>query len=524
MHSANRSPSWYGGRVQAEGRSDRRDVRLSLISHTNVGKTTLARTLLRRDIGEVRDAAHVTEVAESHTLIETAQGDALVLWDTPGFGDSARLLRRLEQSGNPLGWFLTQVWDRYTDRPFWSSQQAMRNVRDHADVVLYLANAAEDPAGAGYVDPEMRILGWIGKPVLVLLNQLGPPRPAELEAADVDAWSRHLTAQTVVRDVLAFDAFARCWVQEDALLERVGAVLEGARAESFHRLAAAWQDRNRAVFEKSIAVLSHQLAVTALDREPAPPRGAAAATRALLGQLTGGERRDPALDRAMTVLAKRADTCVRESTDELIQLHGLAGNARAEILKRMGGEFDVQAAAEPAGAGVLGAIVSGALGGLAADLAAGGLTFGAGALIGGLLGAAGMLQLAHAYNTARGSDTTIVSWSPAFMSARVRAGVLRYLAVAHFGRGRGEYVESEYPAHWVAVVDVAVRQEGDRLAALWAGCDGASDSGPLAARLVPVVGELLRRGLATLYPASRGTTTLSAPGSTEKTAGVRPTS
>ena len=112
----------------------------------------------------------------------------------------------------------------------------------------------------------------------------------------------------------------------------------------------------------------------------------------MIGQLTGGEPRDPALDRAMTVLAKRADAAVRESTDELIRLHGLAGNARAEILRRVGGEFDVQAAAEPAGAGVLGAIVSGALGGLAADLAAGGLTFGAGALIGGLLGAAGMLQ------------------------------------------------------------------------------------------------------------------------------------
>ena len=502
---------------------DRGTVRLSLISHTNVGKTTLARTLLRRDIGEVRDAAHVTEVAESHTLIETPQGERLVLWDTPGFGDSARLLRRLEQSANPLGWFLTQVWDRYTDRPFWSSQQAMRNVRDHADVVLYLANAAEDPAGAGYVDPEMRILGWIGKPVVVLLNQLGPPRPAELEAADVDAWSRYLTRHAIVRDVLAFDAFARCWVQEDTLLERVGAVLEGARAGTFERLAAAWQARNRAVFEQSIAVLARQLAVTALDREPAPARGAAAATRALIGQLTGGEARDPALDRAMTVLAERADTCVRESTDELIRLHGLAGNAGAEILKRVGGEFDVQAAAEPAGAGVLGAILSGALGGLAADLAAGGLTFGAGALIGGLLGAAGMHQLARAYNAARGSDTTIVSWSPPFMTARVSAAVLRYLAVAHFGRGRGEYVQSEYPAHWVAVVDVAVRQEGDRLAGLWTGCAGDSDPGPLAARLVPVVGELLRRSLATLYPAARGTITLSAPGSTEKTAGVRPT-
>jgi predicted GTPase len=32
-------------------------LQLSLVSHTNVGKTTLARTLLGRDVGEVRDAA-----------------------------------------------------------------------------------------------------------------------------------------------------------------------------------------------------------------------------------------------------------------------------------------------------------------------------------------------------------------------------------------------------------------------------------------------------------------------------------
>src|SRR4051812_49279908 len=46
-------------------------INVSLLSHTNVGKTTLARTLLRQDIGEVGDRAHVTEVAESHVLIES---------------------------------------------------------------------------------------------------------------------------------------------------------------------------------------------------------------------------------------------------------------------------------------------------------------------------------------------------------------------------------------------------------------------------------------------------------------------
>ena len=82
-------------------------IQLSLVSHTNVGKTTLARTLLRRDIGEVRDQAHVTDLAEAQRLIDTPQGDVLLLWDTPGFGDSARLLKRLRKSENPLGWLLS---------------------------------------------------------------------------------------------------------------------------------------------------------------------------------------------------------------------------------------------------------------------------------------------------------------------------------------------------------------------------------------------------------------------------------
>ena len=36
-------------------------INLSIVSHTNIGKTTLARTLLNRDIGEIADRAHVTE-------------------------------------------------------------------------------------------------------------------------------------------------------------------------------------------------------------------------------------------------------------------------------------------------------------------------------------------------------------------------------------------------------------------------------------------------------------------------------
>jgi hypothetical protein len=476
-------------------------ISLSLISHTNVGKTTLARTLLRRDVGEVRDAAHVTETAESFVLIDTLDGDELRLWDTPGFGDSARLLRRLRHSTNPLGWFLSQVWDRLVDRPFFSSQQAIRNVRDEADVVLYLVNASEDPAAAAWVDAEMQILEWIERPVLVLLNQLGAPRPAAAEAADVSRWATHLARYRHVRDTLAFDAFARCWVQEHVLLDRIGAVLPAARQPTFARLADAWKARNRAIFEQSMQALARQLAATAADSVALAGGGLADAARAWLGRLLRpGEKGDEATDAAMGELARRLDAEVRRATDELIELHGLSGRAAAEVLERMGAQLAVDKAADPARASVLGAAVTGALGGLAADLAAGGLTFGAGALLGGLLGAAGARGLASAYNLARGTDATTVRWSAEFLTGRVTAAVLRYLAVAHFGRGRGDFVHGEYPAHWPALVEEVVGRHRAPLGDLWSGAARSEPPAALSAglhrRLESITDEVLGR----LYP------------------------
>ena len=39
-------------------------------------------------------------------------------------------MQRLRVADNPLGWLLREAWDRYRDRPFWCSQQAVRVARD----------------------------------------------------------------------------------------------------------------------------------------------------------------------------------------------------------------------------------------------------------------------------------------------------------------------------------------------------------------------------------------------------------
>jgi GTPase Era involved in 16S rRNA processing len=186
-------------------------ITLSLISHTNIGKTTLARTLLRRDVGRVLDQAHVTLQNEQFVLLETFDGSRLILWDTPGFGNSHKLLSRLQGLTHPIGWMVSQVWDRLADKPFWCSQQAIRNVRDDADVVLYLVNATEDPSMAGYLQPELKLLTWLNKPVIVLVNQTGlidPQQQRQLESH----WKQHWITQDVIKDVMSLDAFTRCWV------------------------------------------------------------------------------------------------------------------------------------------------------------------------------------------------------------------------------------------------------------------------------------------------------------------------
>ena len=158
-------------------------VEITLISHTNAGKTTLARKCSGRDMVKC-GPPHVTEIAEAHTLLQSAAGDVLRYGIRRALGDSARLVQRLRLADNPIGWLLREIWDRYSDRPFWCSQQAVRAARESSDVVLYLVNAAEDPRDAGYVAFEAQVLIWVGKPVVVLLNQIGPPRPAEEERAE----------------------------------------------------------------------------------------------------------------------------------------------------------------------------------------------------------------------------------------------------------------------------------------------------------------------------------------------------
>jgi len=478
------------------------DIHFALVSHTNNGKTTLARTLVGVDVGEVRDAAHVTVTSEAHVLQTSATGDHLLLWDTPGFGDSVRLLKRLAISGNPIGWFLREVFDRYRDRPFWLSQQALRAAKDAADVVLYLVNSSEDPRDAGYLAPEMKILEWLGKPVVVLLNQLGPPRPDSQEQAEQARWKDYLDQFGIVRDVLAMDAFARCWVHEDVFYDRIKQLVDEAKQPGYARLLAAWQSGNLARFHESLQLSARQIAGAARDSQPIEAEGKGNMLKTALKAVGLGRNEQRRQDAAMAGLVERLNTRIAETTAALLRLHRLDPGEAGRINARVREHFAVRAPVDKAQAGLLGAVVSGAATGLSADLMAGGLTLGGGALLGAIIGGLTMAGAAWGFNTTTDRERASVQFADPFLRTLVVGAALRYLAVAHFGRGRGNFVEGEAPPFWQAEVEQALARRDADLARVWKTVRSAPDEDgaaqPVRELLEGVVTETLER----LYPGS----------------------
>jgi len=479
-------------------------IELSLVSHTNVGKTTLARTLLGRDIGEVRDSPHVTAVSEPHAMIRSPEGHVLTLWDTPGFGDSIRLARRLRQRNNPIGWFLAEIWDRWRDKASWSSQQVLKTVRDQSDVVLYLVNASENPADAAYVLAEMELLSWIGKPVLVLLNQMGEPRPRDIEEAETNLWREYVSRFAFIREVMSLDAFARCWVQEFSLLNAVASALPDAKQAAFDSLREAWKTLRLDAYRASTEAIASYLAALARDRERVADRGMSSTIRKIGRSFGIADDDEPTPEaRAMKALEERAAQALRALTDRLIDVHGLKGRAAEQVLQRLAADWSVDEPLNEGTFGTVGAILGGAISGLAADLMAGGLTLGAGALAGAGLGALGAAGIAKGYNVYKGKDGTTVTWNEGALDRILKEALLLYLAVAHYGRGRGEWSRSEHPEYWSSTIEAAVAEQSGSLAEIWGGRKALSGSDWLDKRLVRVIESMLRSTLSQLYPESK---------------------
>ena len=483
-------------------------IDIMLVSHTNVGKTTLIRTLLGKDVGEVLDAPDVTTAVAAHDLVVGEAGEALRLWDTPGFGDSFRLAKRLQQPHRWLAWIVREIWDRYRNPRLWRGQQVASDLKSRADVILYLVNAMERPVDAVYMSPELDVLAWIGKPVLAILNQSGDPQRPDNESATAHEWREALAPCPVIIKTLALDSYARCWVQELVLYEEIGNVLQQPLDTVYKRLAKAIGAGHQQRFDRSIDAIAAYLLRMANDRvELATGRfGPLKDWWGLIRNKVpwGNSQELEPHELAMESLAQRFMDETRAVTDTLIDINRLTGVSSAEIVEAVSEKFSVDAPVDESASALAGGVISGALAGLAADLAAGGMTLGTGALVGAVLGAAGAAALARGYNISTDKGKKVIGWSPESLSDAFTRSLLLYLAIAHFGRGQGQWRRKDDPEYWRSVVDETVGRYRDRLLQLWTRAASEGDSPQTRQECASVLRFVLVALFNRLYPDTRG--------------------
>ena len=249
-------------------------LEIAVVGHTNVGKTSLLRTLTRRrDFGTVDDNPGTTRHVESIDL--SLDGAVAVrYYDTPGLEDAAALqhyLRNLSGEGTPVERVRRFLAGPEAHAAFEQEAKVLRTLLA-VDAAIYVIDCREDVLPKYRY--EIEILSACGKPVMPVLNFLRSPHSQEA------AWRETLAAYHLHASV-QFDAVAPFTGAERQLYQDLGVLLSARRVQlqaTIDALELQAQDRRHAATQIAASVLVTAAAMRReIDRDAAAdaPRKAA---------------------------------------------------------------------------------------------------------------------------------------------------------------------------------------------------------------------------------------------------------
>ncbi len=243
-------------------------INVAVVGHTNAGKTSLIRTLLRDDqFGNIDDAAGTTRSVEKSVIF--AGDDAVLnLFDTPGFEDSSALLQTLEVLSKTVDVkfpadLLRSLISQTEKFPEFEQEIKVLRQSLNSDVLLYIIDVREPLLGK-YSD-EVEILSKAGKPILPMFNFIaGNSEPLMRWREQMTRFNLHAALEF---DTVAFDfeAEKRLYQKLQSLLERRYDTLQTLidyRQEVWKNLAHAGAQR---IFQLLTEVACYRLEVAGKD-------------------------------------------------------------------------------------------------------------------------------------------------------------------------------------------------------------------------------------------------------------------
>lgn len=352
-------------------------LKITVVGHTNTGKTSLLRTLTRdARFGEVSDQPGTTRHVEAARLLVNGKV-VLELYDTPGMEEPIDLLALLDEQAASQ--------DSREDGPtrirrFLQSAPATERFEQEAKVVrqLLLSDAAfyvvdaRDPVLAKHRD-ELEILRLCGVPLLPLLNFVADPDAREA------AWRESL-AGLGLHAIVRFDTVTPAEDGERLLYSKLASLLDSHKQVldaliSSHAEEARLRQQGamEQIGELLISVAALQQRVSALDAA-ALADGVATLNRSVR------QREQACVERLLSLYRFYPDD-VETAALPLVDGRWQLDAFDPLLLQTMGVRVGSGAAAgAAAGAGI--------------DLMVGGMTLGAAAAIGAMLGG-GLQTLRH---------------------------------------------------------------------------------------------------------------------------------
>jgi len=377
-------------------------LKLAVVGHTNVGKTSLLRTLTRDvGFGEVSHRPSTTRHVEGARLSVDGQ-PLLELYDTPGLEDAIALLdylERLERPGERLDGPARLERFLQTSEARQRFEQEAKVVRQlmASDAGLYVIDARE-PVLAKYRD-ELEVLAGCGKPLLPVLNFVASSDHREPD------W-REALARLGLHALVRFDSVAPPEDGERRLYESLQLLLESARP-ALQRLIDDQQAQRQLRQHSGKRLIAELLMDCAACRRSVVAKAdeEAAAIAELRSAIRQREQR--CVEALLKLYAFRREDA---NAEDLPLLDGRWGDDlfNPETLKQLGIKLG-------------GGAVAGAAAGAGIDLAVGGLTLGVAALAGAIAGGA--------LGTARSYGSRLLGKLKGQQELTVDDAVLRLLAV-----------------------------------------------------------------------------------------------
>lgn len=339
-------------------------IKLTVVGHANVGKTSLLRTLARDShFGSVADTPGTTRHTEGVHL-RTHDDVLIAFFDTPGLEDSIALIEYLEG-------FTTERRDTFSKITYFlESPEATGRFEQEAKVLRQLSQSdaglyvidVREPILPKYQD-ELEILAYCGKPLLPIFNFTSSPQSKEKE------WKEKL-AQLGLHLVVRFDTVSPPFDGEKKLYDSLMLLLD-----NFHEPLTLWladiekKRRYRTLAGKKI-IADALIDVTAVER-----------------WLQVTDDKEEQIEALQNEVRKREQTCVAQ----LLKLYQFdKDTAQLERLPEIEGRFEHDLFSSEAlsqmGIRLSKGAITGALTGAGIDLAVGGMTLGMATALGAVIG------------------------------------------------------------------------------------------------------------------------------------------